>query len=64
MIIPPEADLVTNSEGARPGVAETHSAFVFFVGDRAYKVKKPVDLGFLDFRPARHEKPSATARWS
>lgn len=31
-------------------VAETHSAVVVFVGDRAYKVKKPVDLGFLDFR--------------
>ena len=30
--------------------AETHSAVVFFMGDRAYKVKKPVDLGFLDFR--------------
>lgn len=33
-----------------PGVAETHSGVVFFVGDRAYKLKKPVDLGFLDFR--------------
>ena len=32
------------------GVVETHSAVVFFVGDRAYKLKKPVDLGFLDFR--------------
>lgn len=30
-------------------VAETHSGAVFFAGDRAYKVKKPVDLGFLDF---------------
>lgn len=30
--------------------AETHSAVVFFLGDRAYKVKKPVNLGFLDFR--------------
>ena len=30
-------------------VAETHSAVVFFAGDRAYKLKKPVDLGFLDF---------------
>jgi aminoglycoside phosphotransferase family enzyme/predicted kinase len=30
-------------------MAETHSAVVFFVGDRAYKLKKPVDLGFLDF---------------
>lgn len=32
------------------GLAETHSAVVVFFGDRAYKVKKPVDLGFLDFR--------------
>ncbi len=31
-------------------VSETHSAAVIFFGDRAYKVKKPVDLGFLDFR--------------
>ena len=30
-------------------LAETHSAVVFFVGDRAFKMKKPVDLGFLDF---------------
>jgi uncharacterized protein len=31
------------------GLAETHAALVFFVGDRAYKLKKPVSLGFLDF---------------
>lgn len=31
-------------------VAETHSGVVFFTGDRAYKLKKPIDLGFLDFR--------------
>ena len=30
-------------------VRETHSSIVVFVGDRVYKVKKPVDLGFLDF---------------
>lgn len=30
-------------------LAETHSAWVFMLGDRAYKLKKPVDLGFLDF---------------
>jgi len=38
-------------------VAETHSAVVFFVGDRAFKLKKPVALGFLDFtsRQARAE---------
>ncbi len=31
-------------------VRETHCAVVLLLGDRAYKVKKPVDLGFLDFR--------------
>ncbi|MBA2806883.1 AAA family ATPase [Streptomyces sp. KM273126] len=30
-------------------MSETHSAIVFFAGDRAYKVKKPVELGFLDY---------------
>ncbi len=34
---------------AAAGVAETHAGVVFFVGDRAYKLKKPVNLGFLDF---------------
>jgi uncharacterized protein len=32
-----------------PAVAETHSGVVFFAGDRAFKLKKAVDLGFLDF---------------
>ena len=31
-------------------VVETHSSWVFLAGDRAYKVKKAVDLGFLDYR--------------
>lgn len=31
-------------------VRETHVAVVFLVGDRAYKLKKPVDVGFLDMR--------------
>lgn len=29
---------------------ETHSGGVILIADRAYKFKKPVDLGFLDFR--------------
>ncbi|MEV0067926.1 MULTISPECIES: AAA family ATPase [unclassified Amycolatopsis] len=38
-------------------VRETHSGVVFLVGDRAYKLKKPVDLGFLDFTtPAARER--------
>jgi aminoglycoside phosphotransferase family enzyme/predicted kinase len=30
-------------------LVETHISWVFLTGARAYKVKKPVDLGFLDF---------------
>jgi len=37
------------SRGPWGQVAGTHSAVVFFAGDRAYKVKKPVSLGFFDF---------------
>lgn len=33
-----------------PRVVETHSAMLVFAGDRVFKVKKPVSLGFLDFR--------------
>ena len=29
---------------------ETHISWVFLAGDYAYKFKKPLDLGFLDFR--------------
>jgi aminoglycoside phosphotransferase family enzyme/predicted kinase len=36
--------------GGRPvTVCETHTAWVFLAGDRAYKVKKPVRMAFLDF---------------
>ncbi|MBA4066128.1 MAG: kinase [Isosphaera sp.] len=35
-------------------VRQTHISAVFLAGDFVYKVKKPVDLGFVDFRdPAR-----------
>jgi aminoglycoside phosphotransferase family enzyme/predicted kinase len=35
--------------GYRPQVAETHTGLVVLVGDRAYKMKKPVVTDFLDF---------------
>jgi len=44
-------------------VAETHSAVVYFAGDRAFKLKKPVKLGFLDFS-TRHARAAACARKS
>ncbi len=31
-------------------VLETHISWVFLAGDHAWKIKKPVDFGFLDFR--------------
>jgi uncharacterized protein len=40
-------DLLTGQPFA--DVAETHSAVVYFCGERAYKLKKPVRLAFLDF---------------
>jgi aminoglycoside phosphotransferase family enzyme/predicted kinase len=47
--------VVVNNPLARPvgraaQLRETHSGVVILIGDRAYKIKKPVDLGFLDFR--------------
>ena len=42
-------------------LAETHSAVVYFAGDRAYKLKKPVDLGFLDFS-TKQARAAACAR--
>ena len=43
------------------GATETHSAVVYFAGDRAYKLKKPVNLGFLDFT-TREARADACAR--
>jgi aminoglycoside phosphotransferase family enzyme len=34
---------------ARVELAETHISWLFFAGSHVYKVKKPVDYGFLDF---------------
>jgi len=42
-------------------VAETHAAVVFLAGDRACKLKKPVNLGFLDFSTAE-ARAAACAR--
>ncbi|MGH3276896.1 MAG: AAA family ATPase [Streptosporangiaceae bacterium] len=53
----------TASPASEPfaGAAETHSAVVYFAGDRAYKLKKPVNLGFLDFTTVQ-ARASACAR--
>lgn len=38
-----------NSDASRAAAAETHIPVVAFIGDRAYELKKPVAMGFLDF---------------
>jgi len=51
----PELPDALLARGAWPGaeaevtLVETHISWVFLVGCRAYKVKKPVKLDFLDF---------------
>ena len=46
----PELDAVSAWLRARADrVLETHIAQVFLAGEDAYKLKKPVDLGYLDF---------------
>ncbi|MBD3673944.1 MAG: AAA family ATPase [Planctomycetaceae bacterium] len=37
-------------------VIETHISGIFLVGERAYKVKKPVDLGFVNFTTLKRRK--------
>lgn len=40
----------TSAQDQYVSTAETHAGAVIFIGDRVYKLKKPIDLGFLDFR--------------
>ncbi len=37
-------------------IAETHISYLFFTGRYVYKVKKPVDFGFLDFSTLEKRK--------
>lgn len=48
MSVPSEPD-ASSSFASFAAVAETHSGVVFFFGERAYKLKRPVRFGFLDF---------------
>jgi aminoglycoside phosphotransferase family enzyme/predicted kinase len=53
-LLAPLADASTYGATGPVEVHETHASWVFLVGDRAFKLKKPLDLGFLDYStPAR-----------
>ncbi|MFP4517979.1 MAG: AAA family ATPase [Oceanicaulis sp.] len=47
--------------GAAPEVIETHGAVVLLAGDRALKVKKPIDLGFFDFTSVEKRRAALEA---
>lgn len=54
------ADISVCPEPEPNHITETHTGLVFLVGDRAYKVKKPVATDFLDFTtPASREQACA-----
>jgi aminoglycoside phosphotransferase family enzyme len=40
---------------------QTHVSHLFFAGDYVYKVKKPVDMGFLDFSTLEKRRDAAMA---
>jgi aminoglycoside phosphotransferase family enzyme/predicted kinase len=40
---------------------QTHVSHLFFAGDYVYKVKKPVDMGFLDFSTLEKRRAAALA---
>jgi aminoglycoside phosphotransferase family enzyme/predicted kinase len=42
-------------------LVETHISWVFLTGSHVYKVKKPVDLGFLDFRSVDQRRAACEA---
>lgn len=54
----------------RLAVVQTHISWVLLTGELAYKIKKPVDLGFLDFstlerrRAACEEELRLNRRWA
>lgn len=47
--------------GSAVELVETHISLVFLVGSDVYKVKKPVSLGFLDFRTLEQRRDACEA---
>lgn len=50
------SDVAATSGDLAAQVRETHTGVVVLLGDRAYKVKKPVITDFLDFSTAAHRE--------
>ena len=55
------ADLVQDLLGSGGELRETHISWVFLTADDAFKVKKPVSLGFLDFSTKEKRREACEA---
>jgi hypothetical protein len=60
-LLAPEAYAALLPGARRVDLIETHSSWVFLVGEDVFKVKKPVDLGFLDFSTLEKRKTACDA---
>ena len=49
-------DFYPDKPGGRVELVQTHISYVFIAGDLVYKVKKPVNFGFLDFMTLEKRK--------
>jgi aminoglycoside phosphotransferase family enzyme/predicted kinase len=49
-------DALSGPEVSKALVVETHISTLFFVGDLVFKLRKPVEFGFLDFRSRSSRK--------
>ncbi len=49
MLVPTTFERFITTPAHEVKLIQTHISYVFLAGDRAFKVKKPVDFGFLDF---------------
>jgi len=66
LIEPWLAGLVTTIDGPIivDRMYETHTSFVFLDATHAFKVRKPVDLGFLDYQTLGSRKESTLREYS
>ena len=51
-----QAEFYNHSVNLPIQVIQTHISWVFLTGEYAYKLKKPVDFGFLDFSTLEKRK--------
>ncbi len=55
------SEVVRDGVDLRADVRETHISILFFAGERVYKMRKAVRLGFLDFEDAEARKADCAA---